>query len=99
MICNCSNRKMKWEELKKLVISEYDKRNLASDVRYRSLDRIEAFIKTSPKAMNSIELLLQVDKKVIKESYRDFRGVERLSGADNSCINEIYNQLGSKYGK
>ena len=42
MICNCSNRKMKWEELKKLVISEYDKRNLASDVRYRSLDRIEA---------------------------------------------------------
>lgn len=84
---------MKWEELKKLVISEYDKRNLASDVRYRSLDRIEAFIKTSPKAMNSIELLLQVDKKIIKDSYRDFRGVERLSGAESSCINEIYNHL------
>lgn len=84
---------MKWEELKKLVISEYDKRNLASDVRYRSLDRIEAFIKISPKAMNSIELLLQVDKKIIKDSYRDFRGVERLSGAESSCINEIYNHL------
>lgn len=84
---------MKWEELKKLVISEYDKRNLASDVRYRSLDRIEAFIKTSPKAMNSIELLLQVDKKIIKDSYRDFRGVERLSSAESSCINEIYNHL------
>lgn len=84
---------MKWEELKKLVISEYDKRNLASDVRYRSLDRIEAFIKTSPKAMNSIELLLQVDKKIIKDSYRDFRGVEILSGAESSCINEIYNHL------
>lgn len=49
--------------------------------------------------MNSIELLLQVVKKVIKESYRDFRGVERLNGADNSCINEIYNQLGSEYGE
>ena len=74
---------MKWEELKKLVISEYDKRNLASDVRYRSLDRIEAFIKTSPKAMNSIELLLQVDKKIIKDSYRDFRGVETLLSTKN----------------
>lgn len=84
---------MKWEELKKLVILEYNKRNLASNVRYRSLDRIEAFIKTSPRTMGSTELLLQVDKKVIKESYRDFRGVERLSGADSSCINEIYNQL------
>lgn len=89
---------MKWEELKKMVISEYDKRNLASIVRYHSLDRFEAFIKTSPKALGSIELLLQVDKKVIKEAYREFRGVERLSGADSSCINEIYNQLKSKYG-
>lgn len=90
---------MKWEELKKLVIVEYDRRNLASNVRYRSLDRIEAFIKISPRAMGSIELLFQVDKKVIKESYRDFRGVERLSGADSSCINEIYNQLRGKYGE
>lgn len=88
---------MKWEGLKKLVMSEYDKRNLVSDVRYRSLNRIESFIKTSPQVMDSIELLLQVDKKVIKESYRVFIGVERLSGADSSCINEIYNQLKSKY--
>lgn len=90
---------MKWEELKKMVISEYDKRNLASNVRYHSLDRFEAFIKTSPKALGSIELLLQVDKKVIKEAYREFRGVERLSGADSSCINEIYNQLRGQYGE
>lgn len=90
-------KSMKWEELKKLVIAEYDRRNLASNVRYRSLDRIESFIKTSPQAMDSIELLLKVDKKVIKESYREFRGVERLNGADSSCINEIYNQLRGKY--
>lgn len=90
---------MKWEELKKLVIAEYDRRNLASNVRYRSLNRIELFIKTSPKAMVSIELLLKVDKKVFKESYREFRGVERLSGADSSCVNEIYNQLRGKYGE
>ena len=37
---------MKWTELKKLVTEEYDRRNLASNVRYRSLDRIEEFIKS-----------------------------------------------------
>lgn len=90
---------MKWEELKKQVAAEYDRRNLASNVRYRSLDRIEAYIKTSLKVMDSIESLLQIDKKRFKEEYRLFRGVTKLSGADNSCINEIYNQLRSEYGE
>lgn len=84
---------MKWTELKKLVTEEYDRRNLASNVRYRSLDRIEEFIKTSSEVTNSVEMLLQVDKKVVKEAYRQFREKENISGADSSCINEIYNQL------
>lgn len=61
---------MKWTELKKLVTEEYDRRNLASNVRYRSLDRIEEFIKTSSEVTNSVEMLLQVDKNVLKEAYR-----------------------------
>lgn len=84
---------MKWTELKKLVTEEYDRRNLASNVRYRSLDRIEEFIKTSSEVTNSVEMLLQVDKNVVKEAYRQFRETENISGADSSCINEIYNQL------
>lgn len=84
---------MKWIELKKLVTEEYDRRNLASDVRYRSLDRIEDFLRQSPQLMNGIELLLQVDKKALKEAYRQFRGTENISRADSSCFNEIYNQL------
>lgn len=84
---------MKWTELKKLVTEEYDRRNLASNVRYRSLDRIEEFIKTSSEVTNSVEMLLQVDKNVLKEAYRQFRETENISDADNSCINEIYNQL------
>lgn len=84
---------MKWTELKKLVTEEYDRRSLASNVRYRSLDRIEEFIKTSSKAANSIEMLLQVDKNILKEGYRQFRGTDNISGVDSSCINEIYSQL------
>lgn len=38
-------------------------------------------------------MLLQVDKNVVKEAYRQFRETENISGADSSCINEIYNQL------
>ena len=36
---------MKWNELKELVIAEYDRRNLKSNVRYRALDKVDAFIK------------------------------------------------------
>lgn len=90
---------MKWIELKRLITEEYNRRNLASDVRYRSLDRIEDFLRQSPQLMNNVELLLQVDKKALKEAYRQFRGTENISGADNSCFNEIYNQLINKYDK
>lgn len=48
---NNTESNMKWIELKKLVTEEYDRRNLASDVRYRSLDRIEDFLRQSPQIM------------------------------------------------
>lgn len=43
--------------------------------------------------MNNVELLFQVDKKALKDAYRQFRGTVNISGADSSCFNEIYNQL------
>ena len=35
---------MTWTELKKIIIAEYDSRNLKSRVRYNAIERIEIFI-------------------------------------------------------
>ena len=66
-------------------------------VRYYSLERIEKFIKMSHEVTNSVEMLLRVNKKVLKEAYRRFRGKEKISGTDDSCINEIYSQLRKRH--
>lgn len=84
---------MKWEELKKLVIAEYDRRNLATNRRNSSINRIEKYIKSNFQAIDPIELLLKTDKEIFKRQYGDFLGVNKLNGTDDSCINEIYNQL------
>lgn len=84
---------MKWEELKKLVIAEYDRRNLATNRRNSSINRIEKYIKSNFQTMEPIKLLLQTDKEILKKQYKEFLGVNKLNSADNSCINEIYNQL------
>lgn len=84
---------MKWEELKKLVIAEYDRRNLATNRRNSSINRIEKYLKSNLQAMDPIKLLLQADKEIKKKKYKDFLGVNKLNGADSSCFNEIYNQL------
>ena len=36
---------MKWNELKKRIIDEYNRRNLKSKARYRALNKIEDFLK------------------------------------------------------
>lgn len=84
---------MKWDELKKQVIAEYDRRNLATNRRNSSINRIEKYIKSNFQAMDPIELLLQTDKENFNKQYKDFLGVDKLNSADYSCINEIYNQL------
>ena len=63
---------MKWTELKKLVTEEYDRRNLASNVRYRSLDRIEEFIKSNYDKLSKFflgSLLLEMER--MKCEYQD----------------------------
>lgn len=84
---------MKWEELKKLVIAEYDRRNLATNRRNSSINRIEKYIKSNFQTIDPIELLILTDKEIFKRQYKDFLGVNKLNSADDSCINEIYNQL------
>lgn len=86
---------MEFKEIKKLVIAEYDRRDLKSDVRYDALDDFELMLKCYCK-----EILSDVSKfpkhkqqmKTLYEIYRQKQGLKMSQGA-SSMINEVYNQL------
>lgn len=82
---------MKITDLRSKVIAELDSRNLAQpSIRKNALERVLEFIKQS-EYHNNGELHLPYDKKRLKEEYASYKGKE-LYGAENSIINEIYNQ-------
>lgn len=84
---------MKWNELKELVIAEYDRRNLKSNVRYRALDKVDAFIKEKrPEMMSDVHASFPSDKDTLKKAYEAYKG-KQINSAESSAINEIYNQL------
>ncbi|MDE5886861.1 MAG: hypothetical protein K2J48_09770 [Muribaculaceae bacterium] len=85
---------MNFAEIKKLVIAEYDQRDLKSDVRYKALDDFEDFLKKK----EMLELWNDVskfprDKNQMKLVYRRYLDKETLSGAESSMINEVYAQI------
>lgn len=80
---------MTLNELKQKVSAEYDRRNLKSRVRYNALDKVIAFLgKEYPNATTDVNSALPKDKSKVKA----VQGNE-INGAENSVINEIYNQL------
>lgn len=84
---------MEWIELKKCILLEYQRRNLKSNVRINSLNKIEIYLKSNHISIyNHIERLLKIEKQDFKKLYEQHKG-SNLSGADSSAINEIYNQL------
>ena len=87
---------MRWNELKRLVIAEYDRRNQLSDDIYNILESFGDFLSKNTKCMSLVRKLRQNDKMVIKEEYRRFKNLDSLDITEERCINEIYNQLESK---
>jgi len=77
------------EQLKTLVISELDGRNLKSRVRYAALDKIIPFIK---KQYGVGVASLPKSKEEVKAAYEKEKGCA-INGAESSVINELYNQL------
>lgn len=77
------------EQLKTLVISELDSRNLKSRVRYSALDKIIPFIK---KQYGVGVASLPKSKEEVKAAYEKEKGCA-INGAESSVINELYNQL------
>ena len=85
---------MEWNDLKKRVADEYDRRQLKSDVRYRALDNIGDYLKACHKdIVVNVIALISVDRDNFKEAYCNHKPSKKLSGAESSSINEIYNQL------
>ena len=85
---------MEWNELKKRVVDEYNRRQLKSDVRYMALDKISDYLKAYHKdAITNVSALMNIDRDDLKEAYRNHKPSKKLSGAESSAINEIYNQL------
>ena len=85
---------MEWNELKKRVADEYGRRQLKSDVRYRALDKIGDYLKACHKnVITDVSALMNIDRDALKEAYRNHKPSKKLSGAESSAINEVYNQL------
>ncbi|MDE6577193.1 MAG: hypothetical protein K2J82_02500 [Muribaculaceae bacterium] len=85
---------MNFAEIKKLVVEEYDRRDLKSDVRYKALNDFDEFLKKK----DLIEMWNDVSKfpdskEIMKELYRRYLDKAVLSGAESSMINEVYNQI------
>lgn len=86
---------MTFNEIKLLVIAEYDRRKLKADVRYRALDDFEHMIKTLCPELISDVSKFPMQKELMKslyEKYRNNQGLKMSSGA-SSMINEVYYQL------
>ena len=85
---------MEWNDLKKRDADEYDRRQLTSDVRYRALDNIGDYLKACHKdIVVNVIALISIDRDDFKEAYCNHKPSKKLSGAESSAINEIYNQL------
>lgn len=86
---------MTFNEIKQLVIAEYDRRKLKADVRYRALDDFEHMLKTSRPELISDVSKFPKQKEMMKKEYEEYRLSQglKMSSAASSMINEVYNQL------
>lgn len=80
-------------EIRNKVFAELDSRPLAQPSRRKNaLDHVLDYIKTS-KYHNNGSVILLGDKREFKQDYEVYKG-SKLSGAEDSVINEMYKQYG-----
>lgn len=83
---------MTLKEITKLIYDELYKRNLAQPGRRKNaFAAVSKFIESPESGYDSSNIVLSVDKKTFKDDYRRYKGCD-LSGAEESVINEMYNQ-------
>lgn len=80
-------------ELQHLVCAELDRRNLKQpSIRKNALKRVCEYIQACDEIYLHQTLRLPENKIRFKANYAKYKG-NKLSGAENSIISEIYNQL------
>lgn len=80
--------------LRNKVYAELDSRNLANpSIRKNALNHVLEFVRQS-KYSKLNQVTLPEDKKIFKQEYSVFKN-GNLSGAENSAINEMFNQYES----
>lgn len=85
---------MKLEELKRIVVKEYDSRNLKSGVRYTALNKIVDFLHR--KYGDGTDCFRR-NKEELKGVYElEGKDGKDLNGAEKSVFNELYNQFNSE---
>lgn len=83
---------MNFSEIKKLVIAEYDSRNLVSSARYNALEHFDRFLKEKvPDLWNNVSKFFD-DRQLMKLCYKKHKG-KALNDAESSMINEVYKQI------
>lgn len=90
---------MNLRELNEKIKIEYDCRELKSDVRYKALNKVIAFLKERYKdATKDVKASLPKEKESLKAAYTEYSG-KKINSAESSVINEIYNQLQAEHNK
>lgn len=86
---------MKFSEIKKQVIEEYDRRHLAVRVRYKALDDFENMLKKLYPELLSDVSNFPIQKEIMRAVYEEYLNNQgkKLSDGALSMINEVYNQL------
>lgn len=81
-------------ELRDQVLTVLDSRNLKQPSRRKNaLEHVLSYIENSNYISNG-NIILPQDKETFKQGYMTHKG-RNLNGAENSVINEIYNQYES----
>ena len=83
---------MNFGEIKKLVIAEYDSRDLVASNRYRELEKFDSFLKQNGANLWDDVSKFPTDKERMKLAYAKILE-KKLNQAESSMINEVYHQL------
>ena len=87
---------MSWNTIKKSIQNDLISRGLKNpNIRLNALERIERLLKVNfPKMIeNPTTEFNMIDKKELKQKLSDFKESDKISGAENSIINEIYKRI------
>ncbi len=86
---------MNWNEIKQAIIQDLESRGLSDpSIRINALSRVEGIMKLHyTEIISDPAKLLSIDKKEFKLQLAKHKPNEKLNGAEDSIVNEIYYRI------